>query len=344
MLKKLCSLCAVSGNEKEVRDYIIEKITPYVSNIETDTMGNVIAFKKGTKDTDFKFMVCAHMDEVGFIVSQITDDGFIKFKSVGGIDDRILLTQSVKIGDVCGVIGIKAVHLQSKDERKKVVKMKNMYIDIGAKNKKEAEKQVKIGDYIAFDTEYEEFGDGFIVSKALDDRVGCYMLLEAIKKTYESDIYFCFTVQEEVGLRGAKVLSHKLNADASIVCECTTALDIPHTDEHEMVTHLGDGVALTIIDRSTICTKSLNDFIMKNADEKGIKYQIKQAAKGGNDAGAISIFGGGCETACLSVPSRNIHSPCCVVKKSDVISATNLLITSLENINNYTPTVKENLK
>ena len=344
MLKKLAMLSGVSGDEKKVREYIIEQITPYANEITIDTMGNVIALKKGAEKTNHKIMVCAHMDEVGFIVSSISDEGFVRFKSVGGIDDRILLTQSVKIGEEKGVIGIKAVHLQSAEERRSVVKMKNMYIDIGAKDKKDAEKRVKIGDYVTFDTEYEEYGNGYIVSKALDDRVGCYALIDAIKNDYETDIYFCFTVQEEVGLRGARVLAHRLGADACIVVECTTALDIPYTDEHEKVTRLGEGVALTIIDRSTIPSKRLNKFVMDTANKNNIKYQIKQAVAGGNDAGAISIYGGGCETACLSVPSRNIHSPVCVVKKSDVNSCVSLLKAVLKNIKDYTPLVKEDLR
>lgn len=344
MLKALCNLDGISGNENIIRDYIINQIKPYAAKLEVDTMGNVIAFKKGKNPQNTTLMVCAHMDEVGFIITSITDDGYLKFDSVGGVDDRILLTQAVRLGDVKGVLGIKAVHLQSKDERKNVVKMKKMYIDIGAKDKKEAEKKVKIGDYASFDTDYEEFGDGYICAKALDDRVGCYALINAIKHNYDSDIYFCFTVQEEVGLRGARILANKIKPDACIVLECTTALDIPFTEEHEKVTRLGNGVALTIIDRATISNKKLNEFIINTAKENNIKYQFKQAVSGGNDAGAISISAGGCEVATLSVPSRNIHSPVCVVKKDDIQCCEKLLQTVLNNFTKYTPTNREDLK
>lgn len=344
MLKKLTEIDAVSGNEKNLRDFIISQIKDHATSINVDTMGNIIAFKKGRHKTNHTFMACAHLDEVGFIVSKITDDGFIKFKSVGGIDDRILLTQRVRIGNQKGVIGLKAVHLQSADERKKVIKIENMYIDIGAKDKKEAEKKVKIGDYIAFDSDYEEFGNDFIAAKALDDRVGCFILMNAIKKDYANDMYFCFTVQEEVGLRGARVLAHSLNAEAAIIVECTTALDIPFTEPHETVTTLGNGPALTSMDRTTIQSKALNKLAIGTANSRNIPYQIKRAVAGGNDAGAISIYGGGCETVCISVPSRNIHSPVCVVKKSDVENAQKLVISLIEDMENYTPNTWEELK
>lgn len=340
MLKTLCNLDGVSGDEKEIRDFIKKEISPYVTSLETDTMGNLIAFKKG-KNPDLKpIMVCAHMDEVGFIVTSITDDGYLKFDEVGGFDERILLTQAVRGENVKGVIGIKAVHLQSKDERQTKVKMKNMYIDIGAKDKKDAEKVISVGDYLTFDSSYEEFGDGFICAKALDDRVGCFALINAAKNEYDNDIYFCFSVQEEVGLRGALVLTRKLNPLCCIVLECTTALDIPFTDEHQKVTVLGDGVALSVIDRRTIYNKNLNRFIMDTANECGIKYQIKKAAQGGNDAGVISTGASGCAISVLSVPSRNIHSGVCVAKKDDILSCEMLLKATLENIKDF----KEDLK
>lgn len=340
MLKTLCNLDGVSGNENEVRDFIINKISPFVTSIETDTMGNLIAFKKGKNPNLKPIMVCAHMDEVGFIVTSICDDGYLKFEEVGGFDERILLTLAVRCKNVKGVLGIKAVHLQSKDERKNVMPMKNMYIDIGAKDKKDAEKVISVGDYLTFDSSYEEFGDGFICAKALDDRVGCYALINAAKDEYENDIYFCFSVQEEVGLRGASVLSRKLDPKCCIVVECTTALDIPFADEHEKVTVLGEGVALSVIDRRTIYNKNLNKFIMDTAKQNGIKYQIKKAAAGGNDAGAISIGASGCAISVLSVPSRNIHSGVSVVKKDDILSCEMLLKATLKNIQNF----KEDLK
>ncbi len=344
MLKRLTKTDAVSGNEKNLREIIIEEIKPYVSDIKVDTMGNVIALKKGKSKTDFKFMVCAHMDEVGFIISKICDDGFLKFKCVGGIDDRILLTQRVRINGQKGVLGVKAVHLQTKAERKNVIKAEDMYIDIGAKSKEEAQKKVKIGDYAAFDSVYEEFGDGFICAKALDDRVGCNILLNAIKEEYETDVYFCFTVQEEVGLRGARVLAHSVGADAAIVIECTTALDIPFSEKHEAVTTLGNGAALTVMDRCTICSKPLNELVIDICNRKKIPYQLKQKVAGGNDAGALGIFSGGCETVCVSVPSRNIHSPVCVVKKSDILSAEAIVTELIKSMKDYTPTVREVLK
>ncbi|MBE7054092.1 MAG: M42 family metallopeptidase [Ruminococcaceae bacterium] len=335
MLKTLCNLDGVSSNEDKVRDFIIEKITPYATKVEVDTMGNVIAFKKGKTKTERKIMVCAHMDEVGFIITAINEDGSLKFEEVGGLDERTLLTQAVRCENTFGILGIKAVHLQSKDERQTTVKMKNMYIDIGAKDKKEAEKVVSVGDYFTFDSSYEEFGNGFICAKALDDRVGCYEIINAIKKDYDEDIYFCFTTQEEVGLRGASALAHRINPNICIVLECTTALDIPFTKEHEKVTRLGRGVALSVIDRRTIYDKNLNKFVMNLAKKNGVKYQLKQAVAGGNDAGAISINASGCAVCVLSVPSRNIHSPVCVVHKDDIKETEKLLDLILENLSEF---------
>ena len=183
MLKTLTEINAVSGDEDLLAEFIVKNIKPYATDIKIDTMGNVIAFKKGRKGGKLTHMLAAHMDEVGFIITKITENGFLKFEEVGGISDQILLTQRVEIGEnkVKGILGVKAVHLQSKDERESLIKKKNMYIDIGAKDKADAEKRVKIGDYATFCSKYTEFGTDKIKAKALDDRVGVYTLLELIK-------------------------------------------------------------------------------------------------------------------------------------------------------------------
>lgn len=320
-LKELCCLNGVSGDEGAVRDYITEKIKDYADNITIDTMGNIIAFKKGASPDGKKVMVCAHMDEVGFIVSDITEEGFVKFKEVGGFDERILLTQKVVInsskGDVKGVIGIKAVHLMSRDERSKVVPVDSMYIDIGASSREDALKYVAKGDYIAFDSAYRELGGGCIKAKALDDRLGCAIMLDLIKNTYESDVYFCFTVQEETGLRGARVVASRINADVAIVLESTTAADVPHTDDYMKCTVQGNGPALSIMDRASYSNKELNSFVCRIADEDKIKYQFKQSAMGGNDAGAIQTAANAVRTCVVSIPCRYIHSPVSTMRKSD---------------------------
>lgn len=319
LLKELTRLNGVSGCEGEVRDYIMEKIALYADDITVDTMGNLIAFKKGSGQSDKKIALCAHMDEVGFIVSCITDDGYIKFKPVGGVDERILLSKRVTIGKdkTPGVIGIKAVHLCTPDERKSVIKQKDMYIDIGAKDKESAEKVVSLGDYIAFDSDYLEFGGGRIKAKAIDDRAGCAMLIECMKKDYKNDMYFCFTVQEETGLKGAAIVAHRLQLDAAFIIEATTAADVPFLEEHEYSTSLGDGPAVTVMDGASNSNKTLNSFIFDLAKEEGIKYQLKRTIFGGNDARAFATRGGACATAAISLPCRYIHSPVCVADMAD---------------------------
>lgn len=339
MLKELTQINGVSGDEKRVREYIINKITPLCDKVSVDPMGSIIAFKKGTGNTKHKIMVCAHMDEVGFIVSDITKEGFVKFKAVGGFDDRILLTQRVTIdaesGQISGVMGIKAVHLQSPDERKKVVKLDDMYIDIGAKDDEDALKYVAKGDYISFDSPYRLMGDGCIKAKALDDRIGCYNLIRLMENNFESDLYFCFTTQEEVGLRGATVVANRVGADIAFILEATTAGDTPFTDEHLYCTRLGKGPVISIMDRGSYSDKKLNKFVEDIAEKNNIQIQYKQTINGGNDAGAIQTSLSGVKTCVLSVPCRYIHSPVSMAKLCDIDSEYELIKSTLTDINGF---------
>jgi len=346
LLKTLTEFNAVSGDEDNLRNFLVNEIKPYADDIKVDITGNIIAFKKGKKSDGSVNVVAAHMDEVGFIITKIEENGFLRFEEVGGISDAILLTQKVEIGDkrVSGILGVKAVHLQSKDERQNLIKMKNMYIDIGANSKEEAEKKVKIGDYVAFASRYTEFGNDKIKAKALDDRVGVYAILNLIKEEYESDIYFCFTTQEETGLRGAKILSHRINADTCLILEGTNAADVEGVKEHERVTCLGDGPALSVMDRASISNIKYNDFIKKQADENKLKYQLKKTLNGGNDAGSMAYGAKGCMTAVLSLPVRYLHSPISVAQKSDINDLINLTECVLKNIENLKPERKEVIK
>ena len=196
MLKELCLLNGTSGDECAVKDYIISKIKDKCE-YKIDALGSIIAFKKGVKRANKKVMICAHMDEVGFIITDITDDGYLKFSPVGGIDARVVADRKVKINDIYGVVGLKPIHLLSGDEKDKAVSFKNLFIDIGAKDKSQAEKYVSLGDYAYFSSDYYEFGDGYIKSKALDDRIGCMLMIELINSELEYDTYFCFNVQEK---------------------------------------------------------------------------------------------------------------------------------------------------
>ncbi len=339
MLRELTEINGVSGDEGRVRKYIKEKITPLCDEITVDSMGNVIALKRGAGETRHKIMLCAHMDEVGFIVSDITADGFVKFKPVGGIDKRILLTQRVVIDDVRGrvngVIGIKAVHLQTADERKKVVPMDNLYVDIGANDRTDALKYVEKGDYISFNSDYTEFGDGCIKAKALDDRAGCATLIRLMQGTYESDLYFCFNTQEEVGLRGARIVAHRLGADIAFVLESTTAADMPFVDDCMRCTVQGEGPVISLLDRASCSDKYMNSFVIERAKKHGIKYQLKKTINGGNDAGAIQTSANAVRTCAVSLPCRYIHSPVSTVKKSDIEDMYNLMKCVLEDINDF---------
>ncbi len=330
LLKELTDLNGVSGNEKEVRDYIIEKIKNLCDSYNVDSIGNLIAYKKGSS-SKFKVMLSAHMDEVGFIVSGHTDKGFLKFKPVGGVDDRILPGKRLLVGKkrLCGVIGAKPVHQQDKDEREKITKVKSLYIDIGADSKEEAEKLAPLGEFIAFDSEYTEFGKDSIKAKALDDRVGCAVLIEAIKNNYDFDLYACFTVQEEVGLRGAKVAAYGVMPDIALVIEGTTCADVPDVEIYEYSTVMGNGAALTIMDRTCICDREMVRFLYDLAVKNNIKVQYKQTTTGGNDAGQIQRTGTGVKLASISVPCRYIHSPVSVMSRSDYECVERLTIAAL---------------
>ncbi|NLY43867.1 MAG: M42 family metallopeptidase [Clostridiaceae bacterium] len=335
LLKELTEANGVSGNEKEVRDIILREISGYCEKISIDRMGNIIALRKGTSDNGKKVMLSAHMDEVGLIVTGFTDTGFIKFKPVGGIDPRILVSKKVLVGKqrLPGVIGLKAIHLQEPNERKQAVKIKNMYIDIGAKNKEDAEKKVSLGDYIAFDSCYMPFGNNLVKAKALDDRAGCAILIEMIKERYSFDLYACFTVQEEVGLRGAKVAAYTVQPDMALVVEGTTCSDVPGAKEHEYATTLGDGPAISIMDRTSYSNKELSRLLYSLAKENNIKVQYKKTTLGGNDAGVIHLTGKGIPTATISVPCRYIHSPVSVMSMEDFEGCKKLVKLFLEYIN-----------
>lgn len=317
MLKELCLLNGTSGDESAVRNYIIEKISGKCE-YKVDALGSIIAFKKGRKTTDKKVMFCAHMDEVGFIITHVTDDGYLKFAPVGGIDAEAVLTRRLNINGKTGIVGAKAVHLMNSDEKENVPKCSDFLIDIGAENKAEAEKYVQPGDYAYFISDYCEFGDGFIKAKALDDRIGCMLLMELIDSDLEYDTYFCFNVQEEVGLRGAACTSYSVQPDIAVVLESTTAADIDGVSGAERCCVLGNGPVISYMDGRTIYDRALYQRAVHIAKENGIKAQTKTKIAGGNDAGAVQTSAGGCRVAAVSLPCRYIHTGASVVKKSDI--------------------------
>lgn len=324
MLKKLCLLNGTSGDEKNICDFIVNEIKDYCE-YQIDNLGSIIAFKKGKSKPDKKIMLCAHMDEVGFIITDVDDNGYLSFDAVGGIDAKVIPGRSVTVNSIKGVIGLKPFHLLTDDEKASVPTIKSMRIDIGAKNREDALKYVHPGDYAYFSSEYTEFGDGFIISKALDDRIGCMLLIELIKSDLEYDTYFCFNVQEEVGLRGAMCTSYQVQSDISVILEATTAADLCGVTGGDRVCVLGDGAVVSFMDGRTIYDKELYNLARKTAEDNNIKTQTKTAIAGGNDAGAVQSSGKGSRVLAISLPCRYIHSGASVVKKSDIEGTRKLL-------------------
>lgn len=333
ILEDLTGIIGVSGCEENVSAYISKAIEPYCDGLFTDSMGNLTAYKKGNR-SGLKVMVAAHMDEIGFIVTAINDKGLLKFENVGGIDDRILPGKMVLVGknQVPGVIGIKAIHLQSPEEFAAVTKINKLTIDIGAKGREEALKHVKPGDMVTFKSDFEIYGKDNVKAKALDDRIGCYIAMEILKGKHDFDLFVCFTVQEEVGLRGATVAAYRIKPHIALALEGTTCSDVFNTKDHEHSTRLGKGAVVSIIDGSSYSDKNLVKYILKTAGKNQIPVQIKETVTGGNDAGAIQRTGVGVKTAVISVPVRYIHSPSGIASIKDVESAIKLTKKTLEGI------------
>ncbi len=338
MLKKLRDLClidGISGDEGKVRDYIISKIKDKCT-YEVDPMGNILAFKKGKNTPKNKVMLSAHMDEVGFIVTYICDNGFLKFTNVGGIDPKVAVGRAVTVGEnaVKGVIGNKAVHLCNGDDEKTVPKLDKLYIDIGAKNKEEAEKYVTLGDSVHFVSGFVEFGDGKIKAKAIDDRFGCAIMLQMIESELEYDTNFAFLVQEEVGCRGGSAAVFTIRPDYAIVLEATTASDISGVADENRVCVQGGGAVVSFMDRSTVYNRNLFKGAFALAKEKNIPIQTKTTVAGGNDAGAIHKSCSGVYTIAVSLPCRYIHSGTSVGDKRDMQSCYDLAVALSEEYAN----------
>ncbi len=318
-LKTLCELNGASGDEQAVRRAIIEAAKPLCTAVRIDRMGNVIAFKKGRAGGK-SLMFSAHMDEIGFIVVNATDDGLLQFRPVGGIDPRVAVSKYVLVGEkrIKGVIGAMAIHLQTEEDRKRVLGFEDLYIDIGAITKDEALEACPPGSYAYYDNGYEEFGEGCAAAKALDDRVGCLAMLRLLEGEYDADLTCAFVTQEEVGTRGAMGAGFDAQADTAIVLEGTAAGDLGDVPKARRVCEAGGGVVISFMDRSSIADRALYGRLMALAEEKGIPHQSKRGATGGNDAGSLQRSREGRRTCVLSVPCRYIHGPSSVVKLSDV--------------------------
>ena len=326
-LKMLCNLDATSGDEKTVRDYIISKIDGFC-DWKTDNLGNIIAFKKGKKTPLKKIMIDAHMDEVGLIITNITKDGYLKFTTVGGIDVSALIYRKVKInGKINGVISGKPIHLIGKDERKKLPKEENLYIDIGASSKEEAESSIMLGDRAVICGEYLVSGEN-IISKAIDDRAGCAILIDLLRSDSEYDFYASFSVQEEVGLRGAKVSAYAINPDCAIMLESTTAADIAGVAAEKTVCKVGNGACVSFMDKAAVYDRDFYNAALTS----GIPCQTKCAVAGGNNTGAVHLTREGVRCIAISVPCRYIHSSSSVANLEDIENSKKLAVYMLNGI------------
>ena len=325
LIKRLTDANGLPGHEGEVRELIKAEIKDFVDEMYTDRMGNLIAVKNKNKEGRH-IALSAHMDEVGMCVTHIDSTGYLKLHS-WGVDPRVLPAKIVKIGKnrVTGVIGTKAIHLQEPNEREKALGVDKLYIDLGVESKEEAEKLVSIGDYVAFDSEFVEFGDNKIKAKALDDRAGCLAIIEALKSDYPGKVTACFVVQEEVGLRGSKIAAMQIDADLVLNLEGTISADTMGIKEHQNVNIHGNGPSISMLDRTSVYLKKYIDAMVEVAEKNNIPCQFRRSAMGGTDAAAYHVAHGGVPVIGLAVPCRYIHSPVSVVDKRDLEHYLNLV-------------------
>ncbi|MCL0065189.1 M42 family metallopeptidase [Dehalococcoidia bacterium] len=336
LLQRLAEAPGIPGREEKVSEIVKEALKGHVDEIRTDVLGNVIALKSGGGDAPrVKVMIAAHMDEIGFFITHIDEKtGFLRIDPVGGFDPRVLIAQRVVVhsdsGDYIGVMGTKPVHLLKEEEKKKAPEIENIFIDLGI-SADAVKERVRVGDSVTLKQDLVEFGE-LVSCKALDDRVGIYVMIEALRKVreHEADIYLVATTQEEVGIRGARVSSFGIAPDIGIAVDVTVACDIPGVEEPRRVTRLGEGVAIKVKDSLSISNPHLVRKLREIAEEKGIKYQMEVLPRGGTDAGALQLTREGAAAATISIPTRYIHSVVESAHKKDIQAAIDLLAAFLE--------------
>lgn len=318
-VKTLCSLTGPSSFEGPVREYLRCRAEAAGAEAWTDGMGNLICVKKGAKAVPGKLMLCAHMDEVGLIVKRITDEGYLKFGCLGGIDRRVLIGKPVFVGEkrIPGVIGLKAIHLTSIEERKKIPKLEELYIDIGARDGEDARRLTHPGDFAVFSEIMAEFGHGMLKAKAIDDRIGCAVMIELLEKELPMEVTFAFTVQEEVGTRGAFGAAFSMTPELALILEGTTAADSPTTDIHRRVCRPGMGPVIPYMDGGTIYDRSMFELLRDLAEKNGIPWQTKEYISGGTDAKAVQRTKTGVRVGAISAAVRYLHSPSSVAAIRD---------------------------
>ncbi len=328
-LKMLSEVIGTCGDEGSVRKLIYDEVISYPDCIaKTDNIGNLIVTKKGEKQPKNKIMFTAQMDEVGFIVTDIDENGFIKFSCIGEIDSRVILGKPILVGKskLPGLLGSKAIHLVKKEEFDKPAKTNNLYIDIGADSKEEAEKLVSLGDRIVFDSDFNEFGEGFVMGKALDSRVGAAILMELLKEKAEYEYTVCFTVRGELNGNGASSAAFSVKPNIGIAVGYVPAGDMP-TSCGKTICKIGEGAVVAFRDRATLYDMDLYRVVMEEAKSKDIKVQTKHGICGSNEAESIHKAAGGIRPVSVAVPVRNSHSAYPVLKTSDCEHAVALVKT-----------------
>ena len=339
LLAKVCKIPGAPGFEQPIREFIMDHIKQYVDDVYTDTMGNVIALKKGK--TDKKVMVAAHMDEISFIVTYIDDEGFIRFQPLGGFDPKTLTAQRVIIHgkeDIIGVMASKPIHIMKAEEKRKMPEVTDYFIDTGLSAEKVKE-LVQIGSPITRERELIQMGE-CVNSKSLDNRVSVFALLETIKELQNTEVpydtYAVFTVQEEVGLRGATVASSGINPDFGLALDTTIAYDLPGANPQEVITKLGNGTAIKILDGMTIADYRMVKFLKKTAEKNNINYQMEILPAGGTDTASIQRSGkGGSIAGAISIPTRHLHQVIEMSHTKDIRCSIDLLKATLTDIDSY---------
>ncbi|MGB1248718.1 MAG: M42 family metallopeptidase, partial [Chitinophagales bacterium] len=340
LLADICKIPGAPGFEFDVRNFVKKELAGVVDELKTDNMGNLIAIKKG-KDSSKRAMVAAHMDEIGFIVTHIDDKGFLRFHPLGGFDPKTLTAQRVLVHgkkDLVGVMGSKPIHVMSPEERSKPPKISDFFIDLGLP-KEEVEKYIEKGNAITRQRELIEMGDN-VNCKSLDNRVSVFILLEALKelkgKEVPYDVYGVFTVQEEIGLRGAIVAGHHINPDFAFGLDTTIAFDLPGAQPHEMITEMGKGTAIKIMDTSAVCDIRMVDYMKKTADAHKIKWQTEILTGGGTDtAGMQRMAKDGTIAGAISIPTRHIHQVIEMCSKDDIKGSTDMLKACLSDLDTF---------
>jgi endoglucanase len=337
LLKRLVEAHGIAGREDNIREIVIEEMRPLVDELRVDHMGNVIGRKRGDEQT--RLVVMAHMDEIGFLVSHIDKNGFLKVLPVGGWDARTMMAKRVVVHgreDLPGLFGIpKPTHVLTDEERKKSLEIKDYYIDLGLPADKVNE-LVEVGDWVTMSQTMQAVGDMFSC-KAMDDRVGVYVMFEALRKARRTsaDIYAIATVQEEVGLRGAASSAFDVSPTLGLALDVTLAMDTPGVGEHEQVTRMGQGTAVKIMDSSAISDPKLVQFTRRLAGKRNIRHQLEILPRGGTDAGGIQRSGRGAPVITISIPTRYIHSVVEAVHKDDLQSSVDLVAAFLEEAHTF---------